>query len=190
MPVLPEYSLSGKVAMLATAGGDQAAHLAQALDEAGASVFAVARRRELLDQVLEALDSARPHGGVVADAATPAGMTQVMEAFDRQHNQQQGAAGGVAQRDAFRSRQAISQKMKQIKDQARMHLQVNCSKACSPDQWVGGMSSEDFFAYPKAASKRLGRTVDLYVLTEKSARILNHLLLRHRLCPKHPQPTT
>ena len=87
MPVLPEYSLTGKVAMLATAGGDQAPYLAQALDEAGASVFAVARRTELLDQVLEALDSSRSHDGVVADAATPAGITQVMEAFDRRHNQ-------------------------------------------------------------------------------------------------------
>ncbi len=87
MPVLPEYSLSGKVAILATAGGDQAPYLAQALAEAGAPVFAVARRRELLDPVLEALGSSGSHGGVVADAATPAGIAQVMEAFDRQHSQ-------------------------------------------------------------------------------------------------------
>jgi len=87
MPILPEYSLSGRVAILATAGGDQAPYLAQALAEAGASVFAVARRSELLDPVLEALDSSGSHGGVVADAATPAGIAQVMEAFDRRHSQ-------------------------------------------------------------------------------------------------------
>ena len=87
MPVLPEFSLSGRVAILATAGGDQAPYLAQALAEAGASVFAVARRQELLDPVLEALDSSRSHGGVVADAATPAGIAQVMEAFERGYSQ-------------------------------------------------------------------------------------------------------
>ena len=57
MPVLPEYSLSGKVALLATAGGYQAPYLAQALAEAEASVFTVARRQALLDKVLEALNS-------------------------------------------------------------------------------------------------------------------------------------
>lgn len=43
MPVLPEYSLSGKTAILATSGGGEAPFLGQALVEAGASVFTVAR---------------------------------------------------------------------------------------------------------------------------------------------------
>ncbi len=88
MPVLSEYSLSGKVAILATAGGDQAPYLAQALAEAGASVFTVARRQALLDRVLEMLDSSSPaHGGVVAEAQTPAGLAQAMAAFDGRHSQ-------------------------------------------------------------------------------------------------------
>jgi NAD(P)-dependent dehydrogenase (short-subunit alcohol dehydrogenase family) len=68
MPALSEYSLSGKVAILHTAGGDHAPYLAQALAEAGAVVFTVARRQHLLDPVLEAL-SQYPggHGGAVAD---------------------------------------------------------------------------------------------------------------------------
>ena len=87
MPILPEYNLAGRVALLATAGGDQAPLLGQALAEAGASVFAVARRAELLDPVLEALGSSGSHGGVVADAATPDGIARAMEAFDRRHSQ-------------------------------------------------------------------------------------------------------
>ncbi len=49
MPVLPEYDLSGKVAILATSGGDEAPQLALALAEAGATVFAVARRESSLE---------------------------------------------------------------------------------------------------------------------------------------------
>ncbi len=56
MPLLPEYDLSGKVAILATSGGDQAPYLAMALSEAGASVFTVARRQAQLDDVLQALE--------------------------------------------------------------------------------------------------------------------------------------
>ena len=85
MPVLPEYNLSGRVAILATSGGDQAPYLAQALSEAGASVFTVARRQAYLSDVLEALEgsSFANRGGVVADLATRPGLAQAMEAFDQ-----------------------------------------------------------------------------------------------------------
>ena len=87
MPVLPEYSLSGRVAILSTAGGDQAPVLAQALVEAGASVFIVARRQHLLDPVLEAVDGdSGTLSGVVAETATMSGLASAMEAFERQHN--------------------------------------------------------------------------------------------------------
>ncbi len=84
MPLLPEYDLSGKVAMLATSGGDQAPYLAMALSEAGASVFTVARRQTYLDDVLAALErgSFSNRGGVVADLAARDGAALAMEAFD------------------------------------------------------------------------------------------------------------
>ena len=84
MPLLPEFSLAGKVAILATSGGDQAPTLATALAEGGASVFTIARRQSLLAPVLDAL-AASPsasRGGVVADLATRAGLALAMEAFD------------------------------------------------------------------------------------------------------------
>ena len=85
MPILPEYSLAGRVAILVTSGGGQAPFLAQALAEAGAEVFVAARRQDQLDSVLEALDGEPPGGlgGLVADLATEVGAAQAMEAFDR-----------------------------------------------------------------------------------------------------------
>ncbi len=87
MPILSEYSLEGRVAILATGGGDQAPYLAQALAEAGASVFTVARRKPYLDAVMDGLagDSSGKHGGLVADLATQSGLAQAMEAFDRRN---------------------------------------------------------------------------------------------------------
>ncbi len=84
MPLLPEYNLSGRVAVLATSGGDQAPYLALALSEAGATVFTVARRQEYLDNVLAALapGSFANRGGVVADLAARDGAALAMEAFD------------------------------------------------------------------------------------------------------------
>ena len=61
MPVLPQYSLEGKTAILYTAGGDEAPFLAQAIAEAGASVFAIARQQNTLDTILDAL--ANTNGG-------------------------------------------------------------------------------------------------------------------------------
>ena len=65
MPVLPEFSLAGRVAILATSGGDQAPFLAQALAEAGASVFTIARTQPLLDAVLAGLFTPLGRGGGV-----------------------------------------------------------------------------------------------------------------------------
>ena len=84
MPVLPEYSLTGRVAIFATSGGNEAPFLAQALAEAGVAVFVAARRQDQLDSVLAALDGEPTGGlgGVVADLATEAGVARAMEAFD------------------------------------------------------------------------------------------------------------
>ena len=89
MPVLPEFSLAGRVAILSTTGGDQAPFLSQSLAEAGASVFTIARREEALDQVLNALgDSPNSapasggHRGVVASLASKDGVGLALAAFD------------------------------------------------------------------------------------------------------------
>jgi NAD(P)-dependent dehydrogenase (short-subunit alcohol dehydrogenase family) len=83
MPVLPEYDLTGKTAILSTSGGGEAPYLAQALTEAGASVFAVARTQALLDAVLASLPSGS--SGAVMDASVPDSAKSVMEQFDRSH---------------------------------------------------------------------------------------------------------
>ncbi len=84
MPVLPEYDLTGKTAILSTSGGGEAPFLGQALIEAGAVVFAVARTQALLDAVLASLPSGS--GGAVMDANAPDSAKQVMEQFDRSHD--------------------------------------------------------------------------------------------------------
>ena len=84
MPVLPEYYLTGKTAILATSGGSEAPFLGQALIEAGASVFAVARTQTLLDAVLASLPPGS--GGAVMDAGVPDSAKSVMEQFDRTHD--------------------------------------------------------------------------------------------------------
>jgi NAD(P)-dependent dehydrogenase (short-subunit alcohol dehydrogenase family) len=106
MPILPEYSLAGRRAILATAGGDDAPVLAQALAEAGARVFVVARRQGLVDACLAALGAKSPlaplyerggqprpplqrgdggisHAGIVADPSTPDGVAQVMASLEQ-----------------------------------------------------------------------------------------------------------
>ncbi|MCI0897494.1 MAG: SDR family NAD(P)-dependent oxidoreductase, partial [Chloroflexi bacterium] len=84
MPVLPEYGLTGKTAILATSGGREAPFLGQALVEAGASVFAVARTQTLLDAVLASLPPGS--GGAVMDAGVPDSAKGVMEQFDQTHD--------------------------------------------------------------------------------------------------------
>lgn len=89
MPTLPEYSLSGKVAILYTAGGDEAPVLAQALAEAGAVVFTIARRQELLEPVLAGLtEYSGEHGGVAADVGSgnPSELARAMDAFGASHD--------------------------------------------------------------------------------------------------------
>ena len=85
MPVLSEYDLSGKVAILATSGGDEAPQLALALAEAGATVFAVARRESSLERVLAGLGG-EPHAGVSAEIATSEGLHRAMSVFDSRHS--------------------------------------------------------------------------------------------------------
>lgn len=84
MPVLPEYGLSGQVAIFATSGGDEAPFLASALAESGAAVFAVARTQRLLDAVMEAL----PDGthGAVMNPGSDVSATRVLAEFDRHHD--------------------------------------------------------------------------------------------------------
>ena len=91
MPVLPEFSLAGKVAVLSTTGGDEAPFLAQYLVEAGASVFVIARTSERLEQALNALErgpnagrAGDNSGGVAVSLADPGGVQRAMEAFDSQ----------------------------------------------------------------------------------------------------------
>ena len=91
MPVLPEFSLAGKVAVLSTTGGDEAPFLAQYLVEAGASVFVIARTPERLEQTLNALEhgpnagrAGDNSGGVAVSLADPGGVRRAMEAFDSQ----------------------------------------------------------------------------------------------------------
>ncbi|MSQ06321.1 MAG: 3-oxoacyl-ACP reductase, partial [Dehalococcoidia bacterium] len=60
MPILPEYSLAGRRALLYTAGGDYSPLLAQALAEAGASLLVAARRQELVDAALAGVGTKSP----------------------------------------------------------------------------------------------------------------------------------
>ena len=84
MPVLPEYDLTGKTAILSTSGGAEAPFLAQALAEAGASIFAVARTQPLLDALMASLPSGS--SGSVMDAHVPDSAKSVMDEFDRSHD--------------------------------------------------------------------------------------------------------
>ena len=63
MPILPEFSLEGRSAILATSGGDQSPELAVSLAEAGAVVFTIARTRSLLESVLDALSATPASNG-------------------------------------------------------------------------------------------------------------------------------
>ena len=84
MPVLPEYGLSGQVAIFATSGGDEGPFLASALAESGAQVFAVARTQRLLDSVLAALPSGS-HGAVI-NPGSDVSAGRVMAEFAQHHD--------------------------------------------------------------------------------------------------------
>lgn len=90
MPVLPQYNLEGKTAILYTAGGNEAPLLARGIAEAGASVFVIARQQSGLDAISAALsaDGGR-HGGVVATLDSTGGVAGALAEFDRHHNEVQ-----------------------------------------------------------------------------------------------------
>ncbi len=84
MPVLPEYGLSGQIAVFATSGGGEAPFLASALAEAGATVFSIARTQAQLDSALGSL----PPGssGALVNPASDVSIARAMAEFDRLHN--------------------------------------------------------------------------------------------------------
>ena len=92
MPVLPEYELTGQVALLATSGGDEAPYFASALAEAGATVFPVARTQKLLDALLNALPSGS--FGAVMNPGSDVSAARVLDELDRSH----GRGGHSGQR--------------------------------------------------------------------------------------------
>ena len=85
MPVLSEYDLSDKIAILATSGGEEAPQLAAALFEAGASVFTITRNASQLDEILIKTDSVK-EDGIVANLATRDGVENAMQAFKNRHD--------------------------------------------------------------------------------------------------------
>lgn len=91
MPLLSQFDLSGKVAVLYSAGGDEAPFLASVLAEAGASVFSINRRPEALEAIAGNLpDSAghngARHGGIAMPLDSPAAVSDVMADFDRSYD--------------------------------------------------------------------------------------------------------
>ena len=84
MPVLPEYGLSGQVAIFATSGGYEAPFLASALAEAGATVFAVARTQAQLDAVLQSLP--QTSAGALVNPASDVSIAAAIAVFDRLHD--------------------------------------------------------------------------------------------------------
>lgn len=84
MPVLPEYGLSGQVAIFATSGGDEGPFLASALAEAGATVFVVARMQKLLEAALASLPAGS--SGAVMNPGSDVSAARVMEEFDRSYD--------------------------------------------------------------------------------------------------------
>ena len=85
MPVLSEYDLSNKIAILATSGGEEAPQLTAALLEAGASVFTIARNASQLDEILIKTDGVK-EDGIVANLATVDGVENAMKAFKNRHD--------------------------------------------------------------------------------------------------------
>ena len=88
MPLLSQYSLAGKAAILSTAGGDDGPSLAQSLAEAGASVFVIARRQETVETILAALSSGAEgntgnHGGVAVVLDSAGAVGSALADFDR-----------------------------------------------------------------------------------------------------------
>ena len=85
MPVLSEYDLSDKIAILATSGGEEAPQLTAALLEAGASVFTIARNVSQLEDILKKTGGVI-EDGIVANLATRHGVEIAMKAFKNRHD--------------------------------------------------------------------------------------------------------
>lgn len=85
MPVLSEYNLSDKIAILATSGGEEAPQLTAALLEAGASVFTIARNVSQLEDILKKTGGVI-EDGIVANLATRDGVEVAMKAFKNRHD--------------------------------------------------------------------------------------------------------
>ena len=85
MPVLSEYDLSDKIAILATSGGEEAPQLTAALLEAGASVFTIARNVSQLEDILKKTGGVI-EDGIVANLATRGGVEVAMKAFKNRHD--------------------------------------------------------------------------------------------------------
>ena len=90
MPLLPQYDLSGKVAILYSAGGDDAPFLAQALAEAGASVYSITRRPDALGAITRALPEVGGaagvrHGGIALTLDSSTAVSKALEEFDRNY---------------------------------------------------------------------------------------------------------
>ena len=91
MTLPAEYNLAGRTAIVASAGGRETPHLAAALAEAGASVFAVARSAAAAAAIRDAVSAV---AGPPADAHThayagrwdtPEGAAAVLDAFAAVH---------------------------------------------------------------------------------------------------------
>ena len=78
-----EFSLAGRIAIVASAGGDETPFLAAALAEAGASVFAVARHQNTADAIADAVSAVSGHDTArhVGRWDTPDGAATVVDAF-------------------------------------------------------------------------------------------------------------
>ena len=85
MPVLSEYDLSDKIAILATSGGEEAPQLTAALLEAGASVFTIARNLSQFEDILKKTGGVI-EDGIVANLATRDGVEMAMKAFKNRHD--------------------------------------------------------------------------------------------------------
>ncbi len=88
MTLPAEYDLTGHTAIVASAGGDETPHLAAALAEAGAAVFAVARHTDATDAIRRAVAAVTDHDthGYAGRWDTPEGAASVLEAFAAAHS--------------------------------------------------------------------------------------------------------
>lgn len=82
-----EFSLAGRTAIVASSGGNETPHLAAALAEAGAAVFAVARHADATDAIRSAVAAAtgKDAGGWTGRWDTPDGAAAALVACTAAH---------------------------------------------------------------------------------------------------------